>query len=63
MDRFGTVEFSESQRAAALEVREQFREVEHAIEILVQPGWKKALALTKLEEACMWAVRAIASEK
>jgi hypothetical protein len=63
VDRFGTVEFDGDQALAASDVREGFRALEAVLEEALKPGREKALVMTKLEEAAMWAVKAIAVEK
>lgn len=62
MDRFEPVVLSESQQHYVEEVREAFRRVESSVLNLTASSREQSLALTKLEEACMWAVRAIAVE-
>lgn len=60
MDRFGYVKLTLGQKDDADDLREAFRVMEAVITTITPAGREQALALTKLEESAMWAVKAIA---
>jgi len=47
------------QTEAINQTRISFEEIEARVEMYVPAGREKALTLTKLEEACHWAIKAI----
>lgn len=50
---------TEAQLKAQQAVREGFKELEALLDAYVAPGREQSLALTKLEEALMWAGKGI----
>lgn len=60
---FGSVEVTTDQQKRIEEVRKSFYDVLLTINDNVLDSREKSLAITKIEEACMWAVKAVSTEK
>ena len=60
IDRFGVVPTSDVTQAKIEQLREAAREFEACLADACQPSRETALAITNLEQATMWAVKAIA---
>ena len=58
-DVMGNVEMDEFQRDQARVIRANFADTYDQVCMAVHPSPERSLALTKLEEACMWAIKAI----
>lgn len=62
MSRFDYVQYDELAATVQANLKEQFQSIENTLCTLAD-GRAKALALTKLEEAYMWAGKAIRDEQ
>lgn len=61
--RFGPTQLSPGQEARVNQTRQAFEQAAEALEPLQRGASREySLALTSLEEACMWAVKAICAE-
>lgn len=57
---FATVNLNPDQLGATDELRRSYSSLLDAIERLAPPGRARVLAITKLQESCMWSVRGVA---
>ena len=62
-DRFHSKTLNNDQLHKSEIVRTLFTQLYDYLDSEVSDGREKSLCFTKLEEACMWAVKAIAEEK
>lgn len=62
-DRFYSKELTDNQKDRVNLVRQNFTALYDYLDGEIPSGREKSLYTTKLEEACMWAVKAIAEEK
>lgn len=62
-DRFYSKELTDNQKDRVNLVRQNFTALYDYLDGEIPSGREKSLYITKLEEACMWAVKAIAEEK
>ena len=62
MSEFAAVAMNDTAVEKCRVIREAFSEALTAIKQHVKPGRELALVTTKLQEACMWAVRGVAMD-
>lgn len=62
-DRFLSKELTEEQKMIIDVIRGTFRLMFNTLDEHIPEGREKSLYITKLEEACMWAVKAVSREK
>ena len=62
-DKFYSKELTEKQKENADYIRMNFTALYDYLDSFIPDSREKSLYQTKLEEACMWAIKAIASEK
>ena len=62
-DRFYSKELTDKQKDSIQLIRQNFTQLYDYLDSEIPAGREKSLYTTKLEEACMWAVKAIAEEK
>ena len=62
-DRFLSKELSEGQKENLSYIKSNFTALYDYLDNFIPEGREKSLYATKLEEACMWAVKAISREE
>ena len=62
-DRFYSKQLTDKQKDSIQLIRQNFTQLYDYLDSEIPAGREKSLYTTKLEEACMWAVKAIAEEK
>lgn len=63
MSRFDYIKYDEIAQIDQENFKQQFIDLETAIDLCLQPGRAKSLVITKLEEAYMWIGKAIRDEQ
>ena len=62
-DRFYSKQLTDKQKDSIQLIRQNFTQLYDYLDSEIPAGREKSLYTTKMEEACMWAVKAIAEEK
>ena len=61
-DRFYSKELTEKQKDSIQLIRQNFTQLYDYLDSEIPAGREKSLYTTKMEEACMWAVKAVSIE-
>ena len=61
-DRFYSKELTEKQKDSIQLIRQNFTQLYDYLDSEIPAGREKSLYTTKMEEACMWAIKAVSRE-
>ena len=62
-DEYNTVKMEEDQAAIVYDIRRQFSDLHTNLLTLLPPSRERSIALTELETAGMWAIKAVLGHK
>jgi len=62
-DKFYSREITGEQLARINNIQQNFTDLYNVLDCFIPEGREKSLYTTKLEEACMWATKAVSREK